>query len=57
MAEAFTYYFAELGPSTVHGVEPKEAETLLEGLTDGQRVDMQVDSDGVVRYVFREFTP
>jgi len=39
------------------GIDPKEAEALLEGLTDGQRVDMQVDDDGVVRYVFREFTP
>ena len=39
------------------GIDPKEAEALLEGLTDGRRVDMQVDNDGVVRYVFREFTP
>lgn len=38
------------------GIDPKEAEALLEELTDGQRVDMQVDRDGIVRYVFREFT-
>jgi hypothetical protein len=38
------------------GIAPTEAEELLERLTDGQRVDMQVDSDGVVQYVFREFT-
>jgi len=38
------------------GIDPTEAEELLERLTDGRRVDMQVDSDGVVRYVFREFT-
>jgi hypothetical protein len=37
------------------GVDPQEAEGILEGLTDGQRVDMQVDRDGVIRYVFREF--
>lgn len=37
------------------GIDPKEAEKLLEGLTDGQRVDMEVDRDGVPRYVFREF--
>jgi hypothetical protein len=37
------------------GVDPQEAEGTLEGLTDGQRVDMQVDRDGVIRYVFREF--
>lgn len=36
-------------------VDPTDAEELLVGLTDGQRVDMEVDSDGVVRYVFREF--
>ncbi|MEX2445250.1 MAG: hypothetical protein WD492_16755 [Alkalispirochaeta sp.] len=36
--------------------DPKEAEAHLDGLTDGQRVDMHVDDDGVVRYVFREFT-
>jgi len=39
------------------GIDPKEAEELLEGMTDGRRVDMQVDSNGVVRYVFRELTP
>ena len=38
------------------GIDPKEAEELLEGMTDGRRVDMQVDSKGVVRYVFRELT-
>jgi hypothetical protein len=37
------------------GVDPQHAETLLDGLTDGQRVDMDVDTDGIVRYVFREF--
>lgn len=38
-------------------LEPQDRpipEELLDGLTDGQRVDMQVDSDGVVRYVSRE---
>lgn len=38
------------------GADPKDAEELLDGLTDGRRVDMEVDSNGVVRYVFREFT-
>lgn len=36
--------------------DPKEAEAHLDDLTDGHRVDMHVDDDGVVRYVFREFT-
>ena len=39
------------------GIGPKEAEELLEGMTDDRRLDMQVDSNGVVRYVFRELTP
>ena len=39
------------------GIDPAEAEELLQGLTDGQRVDMEVSPDGVVRYVFRELTP
>jgi hypothetical protein len=38
------------------GIDPGEAEQLLEGLTDGQRVDMQVDDRGIIRYVFRELT-
>jgi Mn-dependent DtxR family transcriptional regulator len=38
-------------------IEPGEAEALLQRLTDGQRVDMDVDHDGVIRYVFRELTP
>lgn len=37
------------------GIDPKAAETLLDELTDGQRVVMDVGDDGVVRYVFREF--
>ena len=36
------------------GLDPKDAEQLLQGLTDGQRVDMRVDNDGVVHYVFPE---
>ncbi|NBC30376.1 MAG: hypothetical protein GVY29_10350 [Spirochaetes bacterium] len=39
------------------GVDPKEGENLFEALTDGRRVDMEVGDNGVVRYVFREFTP
>lgn len=37
-------------------VDPEEAEEILQGLTDGRRVDMQVDDNGVARYVFRELT-
>lgn len=37
-------------------INPNEAESLLVALVDGQRVDMQVGDDGVIRYVFREFT-
>ncbi|MDA3951236.1 MAG: hypothetical protein PF508_18660 [Spirochaeta sp.] len=36
------------------GIDPHEAEKLLDGLTDGQRVVMDVGTDGLVRYVFRE---
>jgi hypothetical protein len=36
------------------GLDPEEAERLLQRVTDSQRVDMRVDADGVVRYVFRE---
>lgn len=36
-------------------LEPSEAETLLDELSDGLRVQMSVDDDGIVRYVFREF--
>jgi len=35
-------------------VEPEVAESLLDKVTDGRRVDMEVDENGVVRYVFRE---
>jgi len=36
--------------------DPKEAQAHLDDLTDGERVDMHVDDDGIVRYVFRELT-
>lgn len=36
------------------GLDPEDAERLLQRVTDSQRVDMRVDADGVVRYVFRE---
>jgi hypothetical protein len=36
------------------GLDPEDAERLLQRITDSQRVDMRVDADGVVRYVFRE---
>ena len=38
------------------GIDPKEAEKLLDGVTDGLRVEMDVDSNGVMRYTFREFS-
>lgn len=34
-----------------------EAERLLDGMIDGRRVDMQVDGDGRVTYVFPELLP
>jgi hypothetical protein len=36
-------------------VDPGEAEGILDDLSDGVRVQMSVDDDGIVRYVFREF--
>ncbi len=38
------------------GIDPKEEEKLLDGVTDGLRVEMDVDSNGVMRYTFREFS-
>lgn len=35
-------------------LKPEVAESLLDSVTDGRRVDMEVDDEGVVRYVFRE---
>ncbi len=32
-----------------------DAESLLDELSDGLRVQMTVDDDGIVRYIFREF--
>ena len=36
------------------GIDPEDAEKLLDSVTDGNRVDINVDNDGVVRYVFSE---
>jgi len=36
------------------GLEPQDAERLLDEVADGTRVDIEVEQDGVVRYVFRE---
>lgn len=36
------------------GLEPQDAEALLDEVADGTRVDIEVEQDGVVRYVFRE---
>ena len=36
------------------GVEPKDAEASLEAITDGQRVQMEVGTDGGVFYRFVE---
>ena len=39
---------------TERGVDPDEAQRLLDSLADGQRVVVDVDRDGVLRYTFRE---
>ncbi len=38
------------------GVDPQEAESLLDSLADGNRVVLDVDNNGVVTYTFRELT-
>ena len=36
------------------GLEPKKAEELLESMTDGMRVQMEVENDGMIFYTFPE---
>lgn len=36
------------------GLEPKQAEKILESMTDGMRVRMEVEEDGMVYYLFPE---
>lgn len=36
------------------GIEPKKAEEILESMTDGMRVRMEVEDDGTVFYTFPE---
>jgi hypothetical protein len=40
--------------SAALGLDFKEAEALLDSMVDGQRVDMDVDGEGRVTYVFPE---
>lgn len=38
----------------VGAVDPQDAKRLLDEVADRTRVDIEVEQDGVVRYVFRE---